>query len=181
MKKNKMELTNPDQFEQMVGLLAEFTDTANLLARLENDLNHEFLKLLKSELKDYAAYQNIITEAEKRIKEIAERNPQWFAKPTIKTPFGTVKRTTGTSLVTESEELSVELISREGELDPRFLPVDYLRTRIELDREALEKLPDDKLRRFGIRRETRTDIKVSAANVDMGKAVEEAIEQEKAA
>ena len=190
MKPTKLLPTNPEQFQHMTELLAELSDYTNRLQRLENGLNANFLTILKSKVEDYSAIQAVLTEAEKQIKTIAARNPQWFTeRATLKTPYGAVKQTTGTSLVTDSEDLSIQLIEQQAqfdaaraEQDPTFVPAlkldALIRQKKELDREALEKLDDQTLRRFGIRRETRTDIKVTPANVDMGKAVEEAIAAE---
>lgn len=187
MKKTKLIPTNPEQFQHMTELLAELSDYTNRLQRLENGLNASFLTILKGRIDDYSQLQSVITEAEKQIKTIAARNPQWFTeRANLKTPFGAVKQTTGTSLVTDSEDLSIQLIEQQAQFDaaraasdPSFIPAlnlaGLIRQKKELDREALEKLTGEQLKRFGIRRETRTDIKVTPANVNMGKAVEEAV------
>jgi hypothetical protein len=97
----------------------------------------------------------------------------------VKTPFGSVSLRSTSKLEVANEEATILLIQREIERDEAAFPDDaipvkaYLRERIELNLEALEKLSDAELKRFRIVRVTDERCTVKPVKIDLGKAVKE--------
>lgn len=166
-----------DHFANMVNLLAVFTEATNRLQELETETNSALQEIIDEHKGRYASLQSVLTETEQALEVIAKSHPGWFqVRKSIKTPYGTLKTTSGTKLVAENEEVSIVLIQSEARVNPSFPACDYLRQSVELDREALEKLEDEELAKFRIRREKTFGVKVEAAQLDMGKAVQSALE-----
>lgn len=166
-----------DHFANMVNLLAVFTEATNRLQELETETNSALQEIIDEHKGRYASLQSVLTETEQALEVIAKSHPGWFqVRKSIKTPYGTLKTTSGTKLVAENEEVSIVLIQSEARVNPSFPAGDYLRQSVELDREALEKLEDEELAKFRIRREKTFGVKVEAAQLDMGKAVQSALE-----
>jgi len=166
---------SPD-FTAMVDLLAVFTDATNRIAQIEAEANGELLEILDAQRKDYAKLQEALTQSESAVEVIACKHPEWFGeRSSVKTPYGTVKFTTSNFLAVRNEEVSILLAEQEAVSNPEFKVGDYVLTKKELSLEALEKLDDDTLKRLRISRQSARNVKVSAAKVDMGKAVKEAV------
>jgi phage host-nuclease inhibitor protein Gam len=107
---------------------------------------------------------------------ISRRNPQWFADAkTVKTPFGSVKFTESSPIAVASEEATVRLIIASRKSD------EYLRTKQELDLDALATCDDAQLAKFGLIRTTKQNFKVETKVVDLGKAVKAAEKSNRAA
>lgn len=172
----------PDQksedFQNLVNLLSVYTEASHRLGEMEANLNAEMMETVDAYKEDYAGLQRTLTEAEKAIELIAVRHySEWFGeRKSLKTPYGTVKFVRSTSIVVENEELSVEIIRRDAAkhgLDPALL----IRTKEELNLEALETLTLEQLKAFKVGRQTKDNFSVVPAKVDLGKAVKEAAEQ----
>lgn len=163
-------------FQTLVNLLSDYTEATHFLTELEGVIGQQMKDVIDQHKTAYARMQKLLTTSERELEIIATRHPEWFTeKKGVKTPYGTVKFTRSTVLEIKNEELSLELIRRDAHgltLDPENL----IRTRDELDREALEDLSDEQLKAFKIRRIPKENFSVVAAKVDMGKAVKEAAE-----
>jgi len=177
-------MTNPapapaglkNDFGDLVNLLDQLTDAENDLSKLNTQLNVEHLANVRLHTDTYKRLQSLIGETEAAIQVIAARNPQWFEeKKTVETPYGVVKRTSSTSLVIADEAVTITLIEAAGRAG------DFVVTTKTISREALEKLDDDELKKYGVRRETKHNYKPEAAALDLGKAVKQAEKSDKAA
>ena len=143
------------------------------------------MEILDEKKPEYAKLQAVLTETETALEALARKHPEWFVtKRSIKTPFGTVKLTKSSKLSVKNEELAIVLIEQaieQANLRGEVHEFDkLLRTRKELDLEALEKLDEVVLKKFRIERVSFENFSVVPAVVDMGKAVKEAVEKEAA-
>lgn len=186
-----------EDFQEMINLLAVFTAATNQLNDLQSEANEDMLEWLDTAKGEYASLQEKLTKAEAALEIIARRHPEWFqTKKSIKTPYGVVKLTSSTSLEIPNQEatlvrmelkrersrLIADIAESEGkEIPPVFDPAAFVRTHVELDREALEKLSDLDLAELGIRRVIEENFSVKPAALDLGKAVKEAVANEAAA
>ena len=172
-------------FKALVDLVALYSDAANQIKAMEADANAEFMEILDDRKPAYAKLQAVLTDSETALETLALKHPEWFVtRKSIKTPYGTVKLTKSTKLAVRNEEVSILLIQRalENALGkPAEQSIaDLLRTRTELNLEALEKLDDDLLKQFKIARVETQNFSIVPAVVDMGKAVKQAAESEAA-
>jgi hypothetical protein len=166
----------PSDFADMVNLLERLSTLAVSVSKLEAKLNSENLTTVRQYADEYKALQTELGQVESALAVIAERNPQWFSeKKTITTPFGEVKRTTSTKLEIADETATIALI-RSAKREEDFLVVSTA-----LNREALENLEDDELRKFGVRRSVTHNYNPAPASVDLGKAVKAAEKSARAA
>lgn len=166
----------PSDFADMVNLLEQLSTNSIALGKLEAKLNAENLSTVREYSGEYKQLQTELSQVEAALAVIAERNPQWFAeKKTITTPFGEVKRTTSTKLEIADETATIALIRAAKRSD------DFLVVTTTLNREALEKLEDDELRKFGVRRNVTHNFNPAPASVDLGKAVKAAEKSDRAA
>lgn len=155
-------------YEALIDLLAVFTDADNRLAKIQTQANEALIDTLDAAKKEYAELQAARDGAEREIKDLAQRHPEWLADSrTIKTPYGSVKFTETTSLEIPNPEVTLTLI--------RALPDDELKNRLirtveEPAREAMETMKDDELASLGVRRVKTDSVSVKAARVEMGKA-----------
>lgn len=159
----------PGDFADLVNLLNALSEAQNQISHLNQNLNTEYLETVKGYSDEYKVLQTDISAAMAAIEVIAARNPQWFEeKKTIATPFGEVKRTTSTSLVIPDEAVTITLIRAARRAD------DFLVTTTAISKEALEKLSDEELARYGVSRKTEHNYKPEGAKVDLGKSVKAA-------
>lgn len=166
----------PSDFADLVNLLQQLTETTAALRKLEGKVTARYIDTVTDSVEEYKALQTKLGEAEAALAVIAERNPQWYAeKSNVSTPFGEVKRTSATELVIADEAATIVLIRAANRSE------DFLRVTTTVNREALEKLEDDALTKFGVSRKTTYNFKPSAAKVDLGKAVKAAEKTAKAA
>lgn len=158
----------------------EFTEKLHTLAKLQNQLDAlqaQSGALLINNLgpfrKQFAKLNQQITELRGEIENMALANPDWFAnKRTIETQFGTVKLKSSTRLVAPNEELSLRLIQKEAELqvsgkEAAFDATALLRTKTELNLEALGELDDATLARFKIKREQNESLTITPIKADL--------------
>lgn len=164
----------------MVNLLAVYSEAANRLDELQASANGSLLELIDGAKEEYAKLQQTLTESESALEVIALRHPEWFSekKRSVKTPYGTVKFHASSKLVVKNEEVTLLLLDKLADENPEFKRADYVRSKEELNIEALEKLDDAVLKKLRIERVPTENFSVVAAKVDMGKAVKEAAEKE---
>lgn len=159
----------PDDYKNLIDLLAIFTEGKIRLAALENEAQSEFTEIVDARRAEYAELQGKIGEAEAAIEVIATRHPEWFTdKRHVKTPYGTVKVTRSTKLDVPNEEAAILRIKHAGYGDK------FIRTAESLNLEALEDLSDAELKAFGIVRIRDENVLVKEAKIDFGKAVKAA-------
>jgi hypothetical protein len=165
-----------DDFASLVNLLERFTHAQNQLARLQQTIDSQYLETVRGHMPVYKELQTTISECQASIAVIAARNPQWFEeKKTVGTPYGDVKRTSATRLQIADEAVTIALIKAAKREE------DFVKVTETLSLEALEKLEDEQLRKFGITRVTEHNFKPAPASVDLGKAVKSAEKSDKAA
>src|SRR6185312_3476620 len=118
--------------------------------------------------KEYAQYQQAMTQAETAAEVIARAHPEWFtARKSIKTPYGTAKLTKASRLESSNEEATVKLLRAEERANPEFKADDFIRKQEVPNLEALERLDDATLGRFMVKRVVEDKFSVSPASVDM--------------
>ncbi len=170
-------------FANLVNVMSVYAEAKARLAALENEAQSAFIDLVDERKSDYAAFQQKISETELAIEVIARANPDWFRESkTVKTPFGSVSLRKTTSLNVANEELTIVLIEQriaeELAAQAEAPSEAFLRTRKELDLEALEKLDDADLKRLRITRTSTENCTIKTAKVDLGKAVKASNEEE---
>ena len=185
-KKARQQFEATADFQEMVNLLAVFSEATNQLAELETSVNAEVLEMIDDHKSDYAKLQEALTKAETALEILARKHPEWFAqKKSIKTPYGTAKLHKGTRLEVTNDEATVKLLRAEqarvlaeSEGYTKFNAEDYIRISEVPKLEALETLDDSTLAKFMVRRVTEDKFSVTPAKLDMGKAVAEAAQKE---
>jgi len=161
----------------LVNLLGVFSAAANGLQALEASINEQLMNLIDEHQKDYAQLQEAMTKAETACEALTLMHPEWFkVKRSIRTPYGTVKFHSGTKLLVENPEGTILLLRAEKKADPKFKAEEFIRSAEEPNLEMLERLDDETLARFQVRRVRADKFSVEAAKLDMGKAVKEAAE-----
>ena len=172
----KAEAVDGGEFENLVALLAVYSEADNRLAQLEAGVNERVLEIVDDELTEYAALQKKLVESGAALELIARRHPDWFsAGKTLKTPYGSVAlKNNPPRLDAPNEEVSIVLLQTEGEKGGGFDPAKYLRVRTELNLEALAGLSDAELAKFRIARTQSDTFSVKAAKLDLGKAMKSA-------
>lgn len=163
----------PDDYKNLIDLLAVFTEAKQRLAALEGEAQSEFMEIVDAHRSEYAELQKKIGEADAALETIARNHPEWFTeKRHVKTPYGTVKVKRTSKLDVTNEEASILRIEHAGKGE------DFVRTAKALNLEALEKLSDAELKSFGIVRINEESVTVAEAKIDFGKAVKAAEKQE---
>lgn len=188
-KKRTNETVAPEapDFQEVVNLLAVFSEATSRLAEIEATANAQLLELIDDHKAEYSKLQEACRKAEAALEVICRSHPEWFkSAKTIKTPYGSVSFRTGTSLAVTNDEATVKLLRAEEErtrtqrhLDaqtPVFDAKQFIRM-VELPNlEALEKLDDSTLAKFMVKRVSADSFTAKGAKVDFGKAVKEAID-----
>jgi hypothetical protein len=187
--KNKTELPQTEDFQELVNLLAVYTEANNRLALLQHDANDQLMDVLDDIKTEYAELQEKMSKAESAMELIALKHPEWFStKRSLKTPYGTVSLRRGTKLEVSNEEASLVRIRLAAEKQfPGKGPEEvqardefiakFIRTKEELNLEALELEEDVFLKSLGIARVKTENFSAKPATLDLGKAVKEAAEQ----
>jgi hypothetical protein len=176
------EIKNPDDFKNLVDLLAVFSEATNRLDDLSADVNQSVIEVVDEHKAEYASLQQKLVEAEGALEILARRHPDWFvAKKTIKTPYGSVSlKDNPPKLETANAEVSIVLIEAEIKAEEAAKPGTVspkrklLRQHTELNLEALGQLNDAELAAYRITRTQSDTFGVKAAKLDLGKAVKEA-------
>ncbi len=155
-------------FESAINLLNVLGDARRELAQLTSEIETGYLALVTEKRDTYAKIQSTVSEAEAALEVIARRNQGWFAdKKSVTTPYGSVKFKASSEIVVPNEEASVVLVRKAKRSE-------LLRVTIELNREALQELPDEELAKFGIVRRAKENLTVDTEVIDLGKAVKAA-------
>lgn len=164
---------SPD-FQNLVNLLAVYSEASNRLAELQADVNRQTLELIDEHKPEYAALQETLAKSEAALETISREHPAWFGKSkSVRTPYGVVKFHASTKLEVPNEEATLLLIEREMERDPEF-PRDAIRVSQALNLEAIERLDDATLKRLRVARVPNDNFSVKPATIDLGKAVKDA-------
>ena len=155
-------------FEAAIALLAVLGESRRELAKLTAEIETGYLEIVTSRRDDYAKIQAKISEGEAALEVIARRNLGWVAdKKSVTTPYGAVKFKASSEIVVPNEEASVVLVRKAKRRE-------LIRVTIELNREALQELPDAELAKFGIVRRAKENLTVDTEVIDLGKAVKAA-------
>jgi hypothetical protein len=182
-RRSAADLPKDDAFEEVVKLMALASDATSRLMEMNAEVDAALLKLIDEHLPEYAKLQAALTQAESAMEIHARTHPQWFASAkTIKTPYGSISFRSGTSLEIKDGEATIRLLRA---LEPRlnqtlgaekapWIAEDYIRQTEEPNVEALEKLPEETLNLFMVKRVTKDNFAFKPATVDFGKAVKEA-------
>jgi len=172
-------------FNEVVNLLAVFSEATSRLAEIEAAANSALLEIIDEHKTEYATLQEACKKSETALEGLCRSHPEWFtAARSLKTPYGRVGFRSGASLTVRDDEATVKLLRAEYErtLARReadgstavFQVEDYVRV-VELPNlEALEKLDDETLKKFMVARVQADSFSVTAATVNFGKAVKEA-------
>jgi phage host-nuclease inhibitor protein Gam len=159
---------NPD-YKNLLDLLAIVTECENRLGSIDADIQSEYLELVDAVKEDYIALQSKKAEAEQAVEILAKRNPQWFEdEKTIKSPFGQVRSTATSAISVPSLEAALRLVKLAGR------EAEFIRTREELDLNALDRLKDEELALFGLVRQRAESLTIKPARVDLGKTLKAA-------
>lgn len=159
-----------EKYQSFVAMLSAFARASADLAALQQRLDDAQLESIQDVSADYARLQERLGTLQTHLEVVARAHPRWFGDArSLKTPFGVVKLTSATRLVPTNEELSIALIQEDESGD--FAGAHVLRTRTELNLEALAAYDDATLRRLRIRRVTEDRFSIKPARVDLGKAV----------
>ncbi|MDD5349259.1 MAG: host-nuclease inhibitor Gam family protein [Chthoniobacteraceae bacterium] len=162
--------------------MSVYSESSHSLDQLQNQTNARLLKIVEPRTDEYATLQTSMTEALADIKRLAVEHSEWFSgkSKTLTTPYGKAAFRSTSSLKVEDEAKTLEILSAPEaafyiQETGAVLPfADFLRVTTSLNLEALERLDDSLLARLGITRVTEESFTVTAAKVDMGKAVKEA-------
>lgn len=171
-------------FNEVVNLLAIFSEATSRLAEIEAAANSALLEIIDEHKTEYATLQEACKKSETALEGLCRAHPEWFTTVrSLKTPYGRVGFRSGASLVVRDDEATVKLLRAEHERTVArheadgatgIFPVDnYVRV-VELPNlEALEKLDDELLKKFMVARVHADSFSVTAATVNFGKAVKE--------
>jgi hypothetical protein len=165
-----------DQYEELIKLLAVFTEAENRINAAQNAANEALLEAVDDAKSEFAQAQKARDEAEAAVKLLSQRHPEWLDGRTIKTPYGTVRFTRTTSLEVPDEDVTVTLIKATRSAEELAT---FIRTKEVPNKQALELCTDDELKKLGVCRVVTDSIKVSAAKVDLGKAGKTSTTKEK--
>lgn len=159
-----------NDYKNLVDLLAVFSEATNRMTALQASVQSDYMELIDVAKSEYAKLQKTLGDAEAALEALTLAHPEWFSddRKSIKTPYGTVKLTKSTSLKIPNEEATIILIEAAGRGE------DFLRSKQEINREALEQLTDAELKPLRVKRITGQSFSVVAAKLDMGKAVKDA-------
>jgi len=172
MTKTLQQLEKGNEYKNLVDLQALHSEAHARLAELEADLQREYLDLVDNHRPEYAEIQSKITEAETALEILARAHQEWFGESrNVKTPYGVVKFHKGSKIEADDEEVSILLIEQAHEKSGAVGESPFIKIKKTLAKEALEKLTDDELARFRIKRVEDDNFSVTPGKVDLGKAV----------
>ncbi len=171
--------SHPD-FATVIELMTVASEHAAKLAEIEAEANLALTELVSEFRKQYAESFRAQGDAEAAMELLCRQHPEWFdAAKSIKTPFGKVAFREGAALLVENDEATVRLLrAAEPQINARLKPgevpwiaEDYIRTIEVPNLEAMEKLPDESLEMFMVKRVVKDSFSFTPAKVDFGKAV----------
>lgn len=169
-------------FEELVKLLAIYTDASNRLTEIEVEANDRLLELLDQQVKEYAALQVQVSDASAQLEATCKAHPEWFEKArSIKTPYGKVQFHRSNPLECVNDEATIKLLRAEAKANRNFDAEGFIRTTESPNLEALAQFDDTTLEKFMVKRVTKDNFSATPARVDFGKAVKESVATETAA
>jgi phage host-nuclease inhibitor protein Gam len=164
---------NANQYNEINLLLSQFSELNAALESAEAEIKTVQLAAARELLPKHAAAKVALSDLEAKLKRLSETYYEELfpedKKRTHATPFGSLQFRRSTSLVVEDEEKAMlkiklacvdELAAEANGHKPRFAEEQLVRTKEELNLEALEKLDDATLAAFGISREKKENFKV---------------------
>jgi hypothetical protein len=154
----------------MLDLLAIYTGAIVQLAEIQAAADQSLLDSQQNMANQYSDCQTAIADAKAALELICRAHPEWFAeKQSLKTPFGTVQFRDGTKLQVANEEMTIVLLEAAAKKDESLaLAIKTVKT---INLEVLEKLDDDELARFRVKRVDTKGFTVKPAKVELGRAV----------
>lgn len=174
---------SPTKYNLLNELLAEYSELSAHLSTIEAEVNQSQLTAARPLLPEHANTTARLGEIETKLRTIAVENPELFPEPkrTHQTPFGAISFRASTHLEVADEDkslLAVKLLCRR-ELKraslagdpPRFTEETLIRTREELNLEALESLNEAELLMLGIERKADEKFSVKPLEVKADKLV----------
>lgn len=170
---------NLDTYKNLVDLLAVYSECAARLASLKGIADAALLETVDEHRADFADAQGAMDAAEKAIREIVAAHPEWLDGRTIATPYGKIRLTKTTKLVVANPDATIALIRVYAARD-RLEEKAFIRVVEEPNLETLATLDDGLLAKLGISRVVADSIKVSPAEIDMGKATKATKETKRA-
>jgi hypothetical protein len=183
MKAKKIELPQTEEFQNLINLLAVYSEATNQLANLQSVANDHLMEVLDDLKPQYADLQGKLLEVESAMELIARKHPEWFTdRKTIKTPYGSVSLKSSSALEVPNEE--AVLVRIELEAQRRFptpaqqkereeFIAKFTRAEVSLNKEALEGEDDAFLKQLGVARVHKQNFSAKPAALDLGKAVSE--------
>lgn len=110
------------------------------------------------------------------IEELVRQHPEWLGeKRSLKTPLGTIKLISSSSLSIADEEVTLTRLFLRGKRVQGFDPADFYRENPTLIKEALEKLDDKTLEKLGVVRFVSDNFSFKLAAVDLKKALADSV------
>lgn len=173
-------------FKDFVDLMAVFKEAQQRLASIEAEVDEAYMEIIDTHRGSYATLQNAITVSTTAIEAMVAKHPEWFMeKRTVKCPYGSVKVTRTTKLDAKNEEASILLIEKaatetgKDQADVSAFRQKFVRTKEELNLEALGELSDEELARFRVKRVRSESVTITESKVDFGTAVKAVEKAEK--
>lgn len=160
--------TETAEYKNLIKLLSAYSTATHQLDSLKADSADCISRALRGKVDKFAKLQTAQATAEKAIREIVKAHPEWFPpeRKTINTPFGSVSSRSSTKLDVEDENASVRLIQERCKRPQR---IQFLRPKVTLNLEALEKLTDEQLAEYGIKRVTDDNLQIKPSKVNLSK------------
>ena len=147
------------QYNRINELLSDFSSLNAAVEAAEAEIKTVQLAAAKELLPKHAAAKVALSSIESTLRALSDEHYQELfptEKRTHKTPFGALEYRKSSSLEIEDEEKSILKIEARFEADMTR----FIRTRKELNIEALEELDDDYLALVGIVRKHKDNFKV---------------------
>lgn len=164
---------NASQYNEINDLLSQFSTLSAALESAESEIKRVQLAAAQDLLPRHAAAKVALTDLEARLRKLSEQFYEELfpedKKRTHHTPFGSLQFRKSSSLEVDDEEKAMlkikvactQELARESEgHPPRFTEDQLLRTRQELNLDALGELDDATLALFSIARVHKDNFKV---------------------
>jgi phage host-nuclease inhibitor protein Gam len=191
-KKTKtIELPQTPDFQKALDLLEALGEATDEITNITAITNNHLRSVLRDIKPKYAHNQERATIAEQLLETLCRKHPEWFEQQkTLKTLFGTLSLRSSTELEVPNEDAAIARLERDAfarfpgdDKVAEYKRAEYLarytRTKIGLNKEALEREDNTFLSLLGISRVTKENFSAKPASINLAKATEP--EQQKAA
>lgn len=158
-------IANP--FARLIELQTAFTEADNKLAAIEAEIQPKVAAVVESQKTAWTDARAQRDEAEREIRALAERHPEWMDGQSIKTPFGSIQFRDSKKLEIPNPDATVALI-RHLVTDEKLRDL-ALKVQVDPRVEVLETFETSFLAKLGVNRVATTSITVKPAKVDMAK------------